>query len=228
MSTCKSSNCHLKNFNGCVSNDICEVSGISGTERQAICQPKNNVPDSFYRTDQECENVVSPYSQNPQYDCEEKVGCEWGYSRTITNKILQKKCIPTTVNYSCSSVVRDWSITDLSRYSSQEKETHGCPSDKCDYTPNQKIRNPGSCSGTTASACEDLTKNECIINQECSWSSNDEFNQILRDTKMKRRIKRSKGDILYQYECLIPNRFTILNIYKHNLVNLFNLNSLTA
>ena len=40
-----------------------------------------------------------------------------------------------------------------------------------------------------------------------AWSSNDEFNQILRDTKMKRRIKRSKGDILYQYECLEEGQY---------------------
>ena len=198
MSSCKAPNCELKNFNGC-SNSLtfCDISGdINNEISVATCMPKDSEVGIIKRDLTECNVPLT--SENPQFECEGKIGCEWGYPVVISgNNLLEKQCNPMkdilgeikpyTCGSSPSSGIHESSFTtnnDLARRSLKEKETFGCPKDKCNYTQVKKTRENGECSPTgsdniineaTGQKCGDLsTRDICLTYPNCRWEPKDE------------------------------------------------------
>ena len=186
MSNCKAPNCDLKNFDQCNSSlTFCDIKGKESTVEAspATCEPKNAAGSSFLRNVAEC-TVTS--SVNAQFECEEKIGCEWTYPNIIGTKVLEKQCLPKKVvtagtasikPYSCGSEAgaQDGSFrTDenQNRFSGKEKDTFGCPSDKCTYTPIKKERENGACTGGTT--CSSHSKDTCLTTDTCTWEPNDD------------------------------------------------------
>tara|TARA_B100000214_G_scaffold78253_2_gene52815 strand:- start:382 stop:9072 length:8691 start_codon:yes stop_codon:yes gene_type:complete len=198
MSSCKVPNCDLKNFNGCLNSlTFCDISGdINNEISVATCLPKDPAIGILKRDLAECNVPLT--SENPQFECEEKIGCEWDYPAIMSgNNLLEKQCIPMkdvlgeikayTCGSSPSSGTHESSFTtnnDLARRSLKEKDTFGCPKDKCNYTQVKKTRENGECSPTgsdniineaTGQKCGDLsTKDICLTYPNCRWGPKDE------------------------------------------------------
>ena len=198
MSSCKVPNCDLKNFNGCLNSlTFCDISGdINNEISVATCLPKDPAIGILKRDLAECNVPLT--SENPQFECEEKIGCEWDYPAIMSgNNLLEKQCIPMkdvlgeikayTCGSSPSSGTHESSFTtnnDLARRSLKEKDTFSCPKDKCNYTQVKKTRENGECSPTgsdniineaTGQKCGDLsTKDICLTYPNCRWEPKDE------------------------------------------------------
>ena len=138
MSSCKVPNCDLKNFNGCLNSlTFCDISGdISNEISVATCLSKDPAIGILKRDLAECNVPLT--SENPQFECEEKIGCEWDYPAIMSgNNLLEKQCIPMkdvlgeikayTCGSSPSSGTHESSFTtnnDLARRSLKEKDWH--------------------------------------------------------------------------------------------------------
>ena len=189
MSNCKAPNCDLKNFDQCNSSlTFCDIKGKESTvaDSPATCITKSVGTLIFSRAPAECTVTASV---NAQFECEGKIGCEWTYPTIIGTRVLEKKCVPKVATagtgagtasikfYSCGSAsqVEDGSFrTDenQNRFSGKEKDTFGCPSDKCTYTPIKKERENGACTGGTT--CSSHSKDACLTATSCDWEPNDD------------------------------------------------------
>ena len=216
MSSCKAPNCNLKDFYGC-SNSLtfCDIMG-DDVSSDATCLPKGDDTGIYHRDEESCN--IPHTSSSPQKECEEIIGCEWGYpSVSVEGSLLEKSCVPmkrdgssATKEYTCGisgaqgGRVSVFSTNEnIARHLLTEKDTFGCPAGDCEYTPMKKIRESGTCSGTVSAlfdeegvTCETQTSlNECL-RYGCDWDPKDEAycgkKRILTDQNGEQRNRRCK------------------------------------